>query len=207
MGKKHKDNTPVVENEELADALGLDLTELEADLETAEEAVEAPEDVAPESDETDEVVAAEPEVQVEAVEPEAATEVAGDTGIRTDSFDRPAFRRMTPTRTELVVEKKRPTPVRKSRTPARGTTLSANAALLSFPTDKWGLTKDVKKAITHMASRIAGDPGKKALADATLKILLEHLELKVTADAEYRGILKDRTIDRLDTKADKEQAE
>jgi hypothetical protein len=186
MGKnKNKDNTPVVENDELADALGLDLTELEADLETTKEAVT--EDTAPESDETDEVVA--------------------DTGIRNDSFDRPAFRRMTPTRTELVVEKKRPTPVRKSRTPARGTALSANAALLSFPTDKWGLTKDVKKAIIHMASRIAGDPGKKALADATLKILLEHLELKVQADAQYRGILKDRTMDRLETKAEKEQAE
>lgn len=207
MGKKNKDNTPVVENEELADALGLDLTELEADLETAEEAVEAPVEETETADEADEVVAAEPEVQAEDVEPEAVAEVKVENEIRNDSFDRPAFRRMNPTRTELVVEKKRPTPVRKSPTPARGTALSANAALLAFPTDKWGLTKDVKKAITHMASRIAGDPGKKALADATLKILLEHLELKVQADAEYRGILKDRTMDRLDTKAEKEQAE
>lgn len=207
MGKKHQDNKPVVENEELADALGLDLTELEADLETAEEAVEAPVEETETADEADEVVAAEPEVQAEAVKPEAVAEVKVENEIRNDSFDRPAFRRMNPTRTELVVEKKRPTPVRKSPTPTRGTALSANAALLAFPTDKWGLTKDVKKAITHMASRIAGDPGKKALADATLKILLEHLELKVQADAEYRGILKDRTMDRLDTKAEKEQAE
>lgn len=62
----------------------------------------------------------------------------------------------------------------------------ANATLLEYPTDRWGLTKDVKTAMTELASRIGGQEDKYNLAKEVLKILNDHLELKFKADKAYR---------------------
>lgn len=65
--------------------------------------------------------------------------------------------------------------------------IGTNPTLLPWPTDPWGLTKDLKYAITQLGSRIAGHADKKALVDAVLAIGLEHLELKYKQDAAIRA--------------------
>lgn len=65
--------------------------------------------------------------------------------------------------------------------------VGANPALLPWPTDQWGLTKDLKQAITQLGSRIAGHEDKKELVDATLAVALAFLEAKYEQDAEIRA--------------------
>lgn len=55
-----------------------------------------------------------------------------------------------------------------------------------WPTDIWGLTKDLKAALTSLSSRLAGSPDKKALFDETLKAGLAYLEVKYEADRSAR---------------------
>lgn len=130
-----------------------------------------------------------PDVIVTPAEPEAV-----EAPVHNDAFDRPAFRRMEPrTAASDAPQRKRPTPVRQANTRMAASGVSANPALLSFPTDKWGLTKDLKRAMTQLGSRVAGDPSKKALADAVLKILTDHLELKYKSDREYRERVQARS--------------
>ena len=62
------------------------------------------------------------------------------------------------------------------------TDVPTNPNDLVWPTDVWGLTKDLRAAIVQAASRINGHEDKKALIDATLKIALAHLENKYTRD-------------------------
>lgn len=68
----------------------------------------------------------------------------------------------------------------------------ANPALLTFPTDRFGITKDVKLAITRAASRIGGDEKKLDLFKKTLRILIEHLQLKFENDKQYRSDLAEK---------------
>lgn len=99
------------------------------------------------------------------------------------------FKRITAHLPEQPVERKR---TRVEYKPAnRITDESAgrlsNAALLTFPTDRWGITKDLKIAFTNVASRIAGDENKKRLVEEVLAILTEHLNEKFKVDAGKRG--------------------
>lgn len=72
---------------------------------------------------------------------------------------------------------------------------SSNPATLTFPTDRYGMTTDLKKSFTAMVSRIAGDPAKKKLADDTLDVLLQHLDIRFKSDVAYKIKLAER--DRL----------
>ena len=77
------------------------------------------------------------------------------------------------------------------RMPAHSTDgAHANPAYLKFPADRWGLTKDLKRAIISTASRIAGDEEKMALVKETLKIALTHMNTKFERDAEYKAARK-----------------
>ena len=64
--------------------------------------------------------------------------------------------------------------------------ISHNSAFLEWPTDVWGLTKDIKRALVDVASRLNGHEDKKALLDATLAVALGHVEAKYAHDAELR---------------------
>lgn len=57
-----------------------------------------------------------------------------------------------------------------------------NPTFLMYPTDKWGLTKDLKAAFASVASRIAGSSDKKALVDEVIRIGLGHVEAKFSVD-------------------------
>lgn len=65
--------------------------------------------------------------------------------------------------------------------------VSANPAFLTWPTDRWGLTKDFKAAVVAMASRINGSEDKKAVVDEAIRIALGHLEARYAQDSAKRG--------------------
>ena len=102
------------------------------------------------------------------------------------------FKRLEPTINSETPKKIRPQPATKLPDKRIATEPSANAALLTFPTDRWGITKDLKKAMTHLASRIAGDQNKKDLTDEVLKILVLHMNAKFKADQVYKQRLAER---------------
>lgn len=61
-----------------------------------------------------------------------------------------------------------------------------NPAFLEWPTDVWGLTKDLKKAITALASRVKGQPDKMELVEKTLEVALGHLNARYEHDSVLR---------------------
>ena len=50
-----------------------------------------------------------------------------------------------------------------------------NPALLQFPTDPYGITKDLKKAMLTIASRLKGDDEKMKTVKDTMAILVNHM--------------------------------
>lgn len=62
----------------------------------------------------------------------------------------------------------------------------SNPTLLVFPTDKFGLTSALKTAMTALASRLMGDVRKKEVFDATLDVLVAHVNAKFEADKARR---------------------
>ena len=64
---------------------------------------------------------------------------------------------------------------------------TTNPSELQFPTDRWGLTKDVKASIVAMTARICGSPEKYELAKETLDTLLAYLEARYELDKAARG--------------------
>lgn len=184
MGKPNKDKQEPVENKdlELANALGLseeDVTEHVED--ETEEQVQASASVPKE--ETKPVQENKPEPKK--IVPAKAETVFSDDGT-------PMFKRLEPTINSETPKKIRPQPATKLPDKRIATEPSANAALLTFPTDRWGITKDLKKAMTHLASRIAGDQNKKDLTDEVLKILVLHMNAKFKADQVYKQRLAER---------------
>ena len=65
---------------------------------------------------------------------------------------------------------------------------SGNVANLVWPTDQYGLTKDLKTAVTQLASRVAGHPDKKQLVDAVLIIAIAHIKAKFDGDTIAREL-------------------
>lgn len=61
-----------------------------------------------------------------------------------------------------------------------------NAAMLDWPTDVWGLTKDLKLAIIQVASRVNGHEDKKELVDTVLEVGLDFLQAKYREDNKVR---------------------
>lgn len=193
MSKKNKNQTPA---DPLAD-LGVEGT-----AETTEVVAEAPEvaeEAAPEAPEAPEVAEVpEPVKAVEAsAKPDrtARPEKKGREGtVIMDAKGNALFKRLKASSAQE--EKKKERALAAVQKPAKQLSfavngVSANSARLEFPTDKWGLTKDVKKAMIAMASRIAGDDSKKELADEVLRILNGHLEEKFASDKKHRDRLRE----------------
>jgi len=198
MGKKNKGQpADVVEQEEvsLEAALGLE------DEAVVEEVQEEHEEVQGELP-LEEGDYAEPEVQETEIAEEAVSDVtspvvepkeasAGE--IVKDELGKPLFKRMSPTYEDKgSARKERQKPSYKARDKQSANDVSANAALLTFPNDRFGITKDIKKALTQAASRIAGDASKKELVVEVVGILMKHIELKYKADKAYRAALAAR---------------
>lgn len=64
--------------------------------------------------------------------------------------------------------------------------VGTNASLIVFPSDPYGLTKDLKVAIQRVASRIAGHADKKALVNAVLIKAIAHIKVKFDSDVKIR---------------------
>jgi len=108
--------------------------------------------------------------------------------------------------TEIVVEAPEAAPA--TTLPAKvreaaPVVIPSNAALIEWPTDVWGLTKDVKKAIISATARVSGQADKKALLDNVLRIALAHLEARFEAD----NTLRAKRIEKAAAAAEPEQVE
>lgn len=71
-----------------------------------------------------------------------------------------------------------------------------NHMLLKYPTDKWGFTRDLRKAAAKTASRLSGDKDKKRLLDETMEIILTYFDDKYKADSASRKTLLDNIAKR-----------
>lgn len=83
----------------------------------------------------------------------------------------------------------------------------ANPALLSFPTDKLGITSGLKKEFIKAASRVGSDKGTLKLIEDTLDILNDHLEARFKENVD-KPVLKQRvdtkTVESTDTTSEEE---
>lgn len=61
-----------------------------------------------------------------------------------------------------------------------------NPANLNFPTDRFGLTKDVKKDFKIMVRRMHGDPDKWDVYIETMKVLTKHAKARYNQQYELR---------------------
>lgn len=104
-----------------------------------------------------------------------------------------AFRKMAPNINVAPIGKVRAKPEYKAVDKQKGYEVSGNASLMTFPTDRYGITKDIKKAMIATASRIAGDQAKKDLVLEVVTMLTKHIEIKFAADQAYRKKLSART--------------
>lgn len=175
-----KKNTPTKPNTPTDDDLNL---ALELDLDSTADEVTAdavPSDTAGTVEDT----------EVQDAPNDEATESSRPGEIVSDSFGRPTVKRLAPTYGSDPAVKVKPRIPVKARTKQSHREVSSNPALLQFPTDRWGLTKDLKKAVTQLTSRIAGDPAKKELADAVFKVLMEHYEIRFKQDKAYKETLR-----------------
>ena len=77
-----------------------------------------------------------------------------------------------------------------------GDSTYGNAGLLTFPTDRTGLTTETKAALIRAASRMGTDERNLNLIKETVAILMKHVEARINQNKEQR-ILKPR----VDTKA------
>jgi len=77
-----------------------------------------------------------------------------------------------------------------------GTNTFGNAGLLTFPTDRLGLTSETKAALIRAASRMGTDEKNFNLIKETVEILMKHVEARLEQNQEMR-VLKPR----VDTKA------
>lgn len=80
--------------------------------------------------------------------------------------------------------------------------IGSNPAQIPWPTDKWGFTRELRKAVATAASRVKGDQNKKEILDETLKVALGFLEISFKDGVKTRK----RLLSDL-AKADKETGE
>jgi len=59
---------------------------------------------------------------------------------------------------------------------------TANPAELTFPTDKWGFTSQIKKEVLKAASSVRGQDDKHDLLIGTLSVLIRHIQLRKDSD-------------------------
>jgi len=85
------------------------------------------------------------------------------------------------------------------------TTASANPADLQFPTDTWGFTSDIKKAVLRAASTIRGQDDKHNLMLQTLSVLAAHIVARKPKDAEFAQKRTDRKKASADERAPRQR--
>lgn len=61
-------------------------------------------------------------------------------------------------------------------------------SLIVWPTDVWGLTKDLKETMIRLASRVNGHADKMELVQKTLAIAVEHLNARYENDVKSREV-------------------
>ena len=74
--------------------------------------------------------------------------------------------------------------------------MDSNPTKIEWPTDKWGFTRELRKAICITASKLRGDADKKRLLDATLEVAIEFLEVNYESSQRERK----RALDKLAAK-------
>lgn len=137
----------------------------------------------------------------EVVSDEKATASPNVTPVKDDN-GRVLFRRVVGGTPENIRSKAAPAAVGRKKPTRLGRSASVGSPTsLKFPTDRWGVTKDVKEAFYHLASRIGGDPRKKELADEVLAILMKYLDTKFDVDAAIRQKRADQARAAAEAKA------
>ena len=71
--------------------------------------------------------------------------------------------------------------------------MDSNPTKISWPTDKWGFTRELRKAVTATAAKLRGDADKKKLLDETLEVAIEFLEVNYASSQRERK----RALDKL----------
>lgn len=64
--------------------------------------------------------------------------------------------------------------------------VSANPALVQFPTDRWGFTSAVRREVLKQAAMVRGQKDKHDLLVGTLAILLSHVQKRFPVDQANR---------------------
>lgn len=70
----------------------------------------------------------------------------------------------------------------------------ANPSNLVFPTDRFGLTTEIRKAVISATRKVGGDKDKVALIEETLRVLRGHVQATYKSTVS-RGGLKRRTLE------------
>lgn len=60
--------------------------------------------------------------------------------------------------------------------------VSDNPAAVKYPMDRWGITSDLRKAITKAVGNIRGSEFKQEMIEATLYIALAHIKKRADKD-------------------------
>lgn len=71
--------------------------------------------------------------------------------------------------------------------------MDANPTKIAWPTDKWGFTRELRKAVLTTATKLKGDADKKRLLDETLEVAIEFLEVNYESSQRARK----RALDKL----------
>jgi hypothetical protein len=101
------------------------------------------------------------------------------------------IRRSTAEDVKIVNKPRKMKLVRPTRLPEK-TVDFANSSLLVFPTDRLGITTEVKSAMIRAASKMGKDEKNLALLEEVVGILMQHAKARLTQNAES-GPLKRRS--------------
>lgn len=71
--------------------------------------------------------------------------------------------------------------------------MDSNPTKINWPTDKWGCTRELRKAVIATAAKLRGDADKKKLLEETLEVAIEFLEVNYESSQRERK----RALDKL----------
>lgn len=108
----------------------------------------------------------------------------------------PLYRKLNPKYDPDTGRKVREKPRTKKRERVYTDSTKLHASLLEFPTDRWGVAKDLKTAYIQTVSRIAGDEAKLELVQKTLAVLNQYLQDKFESDKVTRELTIKRNADK-----------
>ena len=84
-----------------------------------------------------------------------------------------------------------PKPVAQALAP-KACAKNTNPMAIKWPTDPWGFTRELRKAVCTAASRCAGSEEKKKLLDKTLEVAAEFLDASHEKKADRKASLMDK---------------